>query len=99
MKANDRLMRALQLARDGVAVYPLASNSKVPLKGTQGYKDATTEVETIKGWFEHVQRANLGIRLDQAELIVVDIDRHGDIDGTETLRKLNQQGKPLPSDT
>lgn len=99
MKANDRLMRALQLARDGVAVYPLASNSKVPLKGTQGYKDATTDVETIKGWFEHVPRANLGIRLDQAKLIVVDIDRHGDIDGTETLRKLNQQGKPLPSDT
>jgi hypothetical protein len=30
---------------------------------------------------------------------VVDIDRHGDIDGTETLRKLNQRGKPLPSDT
>jgi hypothetical protein len=63
MKANDRLMRALQLACDGVAVYPLASNSKVPLKGTQGYKDATTDVETIKGWFEHVPRANLGIRL------------------------------------
>ena len=48
MKANDRLMRALQLARDGVAVYPLASNSKVPLKGTRGYKDAATDVETIK---------------------------------------------------
>ena len=99
MKVNDRLTRALQLARDGVAVYPLASNSKVPLKGTQGYKDATTDVETIKGWFEHVPRVNLGIRLDQAKLIVVDIDRDGDIDGTETLRKLNQQGKPLPSDT
>lgn len=99
MKANDRLTRALQLARDGVAVYPLASNSKVPLKGTQGYKDATTDAETIKGWFEHVPRANLGIRLDQAKLIVVDVDRHGDVDGTKALRKLNQQGKSLPSDT
>ena len=99
MKTNDRLTRALQLARDGVAVYPLASNSKVPLKGTQGYKDATTDVEKIKSWFEHVPRANLGIRLDQAKLIVVDIDRHGDVDGTETLRKLNEHGKTLPSDT
>ncbi|MCW6116203.1 bifunctional DNA primase/polymerase [Lactiplantibacillus plantarum] len=99
MKVNDRLTRALQLARDGVAVYPLASNSKVPLKGTQGYKDATTDVETIKGWFEHVPRANLGIRLDQVKLLVVDIDRHGDIDGVQTLKRLNEHGKTLPSDT
>lgn len=99
MKVNERLMRALQLARDGVAVYPLASNSKVPLKGTQGYKDATTDAETIKGWFEHVPRANLGIRLDQVKLLVVDIDRHGDIDGVQTLKRLNEHGRTLPSDT
>lgn len=99
MKANDRLMMALQLARDGVAVYPLASNSKVPLKGTRGYRDATTDVETIKGWFEHVPGANLGMRLDQVKLLVVDIDRHGDIDGVQTLKRLNEHGKTLPSNT
>lgn len=99
MTANTRLTRALQLARDGIAVYPLASNSKVPLKGTQGYKDATTDIQTINGWFEHVPRANLGIRLDQAKLLVIDIDRHGEVDGGQTLRELNKHGKQLPADT
>ncbi|MBS0937406.1 bifunctional DNA primase/polymerase [Lactiplantibacillus plantarum] len=99
MTINTRLTRALQFARDGISVYPLASNSKVPLKGTQGYKDATTDMQTIKGWFEHVPRANLGIRLDQAKLLAVDIDRHGEVDGGQTLRELNKRGKQLPADT
>ena len=91
--------KAMQLARDGLPVFPLSSNSKIPLKDTRGYKDATTDQETLAGWFEHVPRANLGIRLDASKLLVVDIDRHGQTDGVTTLKQLNGQGKQLPSDT
>lgn len=64
MKVNDRLMRVLQLVCDGVVVYFLVSNSKVLLKGIQGYKDVIMDVEKIKGWFEYVLGVNFGICLD-----------------------------------
>ncbi|WP_345753439.1 bifunctional DNA primase/polymerase [Lactiplantibacillus pentosus] len=105
MTQTPALTRALQLARDGVAVYPLASGTKTPLKGSRGYLDATTDVATLAGWFEHVPRANLGIRLDQSGLVVIDVDRHTDqhgivvADGIQTIRQLHEQGKTLPPDT
>lgn len=90
---------ALNLAGNGIPVFPLAPNSKVPLKGSGGYLDATTDRQTIAGWFEHIPRLNLGMRLDTAGLLVVDVDRHGQADGVATLRRLNQEGKRLPGDT
>lgn len=99
MTQSDIQATALKLARDGLPVFPLSSNRKVPIKGSQGYLDATTDIETIAGWFEHVPRANLGMRLDAASLLVVDVDRHGDADGVATLKRLNQGGKQLPADT
>ncbi|MFC6201256.1 bifunctional DNA primase/polymerase [Lactiplantibacillus nangangensis] len=99
MTQSDTQARALKLARDGLPVFPLSSNSKVPLKGTKGYLDATTDIATLAGWFEHVPRANLGMRLDAASLLVVDVDRHGVTDGVATLKQLNQDGKQLPADT
>lgn len=99
MKQSDALTTALRLAGAGIPVYPLAPNSKVPLKDSHGYQDATTNPQTIAGWFEHIPRANLGMRLDQAGLLVVDVDRHGQADGVQTLKSLNNQGKTLPPDT
>lgn len=105
MTQTPALTRALQLARDGVAVYPLATGTKTPLKGSRGYLDASTDMVTLAGWFEHVPRANLGIRLDTSHLVVVDVDRHTDqhgqvvADGIKTIRQLHEQGKTLPPDT
>lgn len=99
MTQSETQATALRLAHDGLPVFPLSSNSKVPFKGSQGYLDATTDIETIAGWFEHVPRVNLGMRLDTASLLVVDVDRHGDTDGVATLKQLNQDGKQLPADT
>ena len=96
---NEIQTVALRLARSGLPVFPLSSNSKVPLKGSSGYLDATTDKQTIAGWFEHVPRLNIGMRLDTAGLLVVDVDRHGKTDGVATLRRLNQEGKQLPGDT
>ncbi|MFD1419358.1 bifunctional DNA primase/polymerase [Lactiplantibacillus songbeiensis] len=95
----DTKERALKLAGAGISIFPLASNSKAPFKGSRGYLDATTDLQTIGGWFEHVPRLNLGMRLDTAGLLVVDVDRHGQTDGVATLRRLNQEGKRLPGDT
>ena len=90
---------ALSLARKGIEVYPVSNNSKVPLKGTRGYLDATRDERVINGWFEHIPRANLGMRLDTANLLVVDVDHHGKADGMATVRELNQKGKRLLGDT
>ncbi|MFB9768527.1 bifunctional DNA primase/polymerase [Lactiplantibacillus modestisalitolerans] len=99
MTSETLKSRALKIAATGVPVYPLAPNSKVPLKGSRGYLDATTDQQTIAGWFEHVPRANIGMRLDPVHLLVVDIDRHGKTDGVQSLKRLNEQGKQLPPDT
>ncbi|VDG18091.1 prophage Lp4 protein 7, DNA replication [Lactobacillus plantarum] [Lactiplantibacillus mudanjiangensis] len=99
MRQSAVLERALQLASDGIAVFPFTPDSKVPLKNSRGYLDATTDQQTIAGWFEHVPRANLGMRLDASGLLVVDVDRHGKTDGVQTLKQLKDQGKQLPAAT
>ena len=52
MPTHDRLLTAaLAYARRfGWAVFPLQPGTKVPLTGTHGHKDATTDPETIRRW-------------------------------------------------
>ena len=96
--------RALQLAQAGVPVYPLAPGSKTPPKGHHGYREATTDTDTISRWSDDW---GLGIDLFTAGMLVVDLDRpgtttdgkavHGGKDGVKALKiYLEQHQRQLP---
>ncbi|WP_288531239.1 bifunctional DNA primase/polymerase [uncultured Secundilactobacillus sp.] len=78
------------LARKGVPVFPLAENTKVPLKGSQGYKDATTDAEQVKAWFAGADNYNVGMALKPINLLVIDLDRNHEsgFNGVETFADL-----------
>jgi len=94
--ANASLSRAAcHYAERGLAVFPLAPRSKVPLRGTHGHKDATSDRAVVDAWWRQHPAANVAIATGRKSgLWVLDIDpRHG---GEETLAKLVAVNRPLP---
>ena len=93
MTDDTRLETALQLASQGLGIFPLAPNSKQPLEGTQGFHDATTDPDLIRQWFLDHPNCNYGIRTGyystaQRTLFVCDLDVKDDVDGRESFAKL-----------
>ena len=74
---------ALDLAAAGWEVFPLVENTKRPLTA-HGVKDATTDADTIRAWWERNPEANLGLA-PGADLLVLDVDTKHGIDGHDTL--------------
>ena len=87
--------KALEYARRGWHVLPLREASKVPLKGSHGVHDATTDAETIQQWWDANPHANLAIATGGTSgLCVLDVDpRHG---GNDSLDRLLDEHGPLP---
>lgn len=94
----SKLSSALALAARGFRVFPLASNTKIPLKGfTDFARNATTDPEKIKQWFTG-QDHNIGISTEN--LLAVDIDvKDKKKNGLETIAEWNKLGKILPPTT
>jgi hypothetical protein len=71
-------LAALEYARQGMAVFPLAPRSKMPLfpkeQGGRGFLDATTDPDTITRWWTQHPRANVGGVPASAGLVALDID-------------------------
>ena len=74
---------ALDLAAAGWEVFPLGENTKRPLTA-HGVKDATTDADTIRAWWERNPGANLGLA-PGTDLLVLDVDTKHGIDGHDTL--------------
>lgn len=96
---------AFDLIDQGFRVFPLSPNSKVPLKGTHGFKSATNDPETFFNWIApatndekfniYRSKINIGVVLDG--LIVLDVDLHSsEHNGRQTLVNLAREGKQLP---
>lgn len=80
---------ALKLQKDGFYIYPLAPNTKIPLKGSNGFNDATNDLETIQKWWNDEPNRNIGLMLKQHNLIVIDCDNHiDDVNGIENFKQL-----------
>lgn len=82
---------ALRYAREeGWSVFPLKPGGKVPLPGTSGHRDATTDLKIIKRWWKEVPDANVGIACswEMGPLII-------DIDGLEGINSLARLDLPL----
>ena len=82
-------MWALRYAADGFAVFPCKPGGKEPLGSLvpNGCLNATTDTETIKGWWTKCPNANIGLVTGaKSGLAVVDLDGS---EGIASGRRLN----------
>ena len=102
MPMNNTLSTAISLANQGYKTYPLTQNTKIPLKGTNGFKMASNKLETVKHFFEN-NNNNIGLLLENTNLIVIDVDvnhGHNTTNGIDNFRKILLKHKDdFPNDT
>jgi hypothetical protein len=82
--AASNMDLALDLARAGVAVFPVhpgGPEAKRPYSGVYWLSQSTTQEARIKAWWHQWPDAMPAIDLVKAGLYVVDADRHGGPDG------------------
>lgn len=92
---ENMLNYAKKYADKGLKVFPLTPLSKIPIKGTNGSKEATTDVSQIEKWWEVTPQANIGLVTDK--FLVIDVDVHDkDANGYESLEVLENTFEPLP---
>jgi hypothetical protein len=93
--AAANLAAALELAHAGIPVFPAC----IVRRGASGWEKkpaiagwreaATTDEVQIRVWWQKFPRAVPGIELEQASLVVLDPDRHGNgPDGMEAFAQL-----------
>ena len=87
---------ALAYARHGWQVFPVKDRAKNPLT-EHGFHDASSDAETIRNWWERFPKANVGVSTGPASgLVVLDVDMHNNVDGSESLRELEGKLGALP---
>lgn len=87
---------AMKYAESGWAVFPLAVGSKIPMKGSGGVKDATTDTDLVATIWETDPYANIGLACGEASgvyVVDVDVNHKGGADG---FKSLAEAGIELP---
>lgn len=87
---TDRMLdAALAWAAQGYRVFPLCPNTKIPLPGSNGFKDASSDSAVVEAmrWEIEGQPCNLGVATG-APLSVLDVDVKGGKDGFASLAKV-----------
>lgn len=64
---------ALWYASIGLPVFPLQPGTKIPMKGSRGCKDATTDTDQVNAWWTTTPEANIGLATGHV-VDIVDID-------------------------
>lgn len=91
---TDLVTHALRYAEMGLPVFPLVPGGKVPLAGSSGLHDATTDPQAIRELWAPWPDANIGLATGRGGVVVVDVDpRHG---GDQALAALEAEYEPLP---
>ena len=66
---------AMEYATNGIHIFPLAPREKIPLKGTNGLKDASCDLNKVENWWDQYPDANIGIPMGKINnLCGLDID-------------------------
>lgn len=91
---------AIDLARRGFYVFPVAENQKAPAMFKQYTPKATRDEATITQWWTQHPRSNIAIATsvykDGKALIVVDVDKKNGVNGFDQLLELELNGNVLP---
>ena len=80
------LDRALQYASRGWSIFRIAPGTKLPVRGSHGFLDATTDVPTVEKWWAETPQANIALRTGR--IVVIDPD------GRSALERLLAIGAP-----
>ena len=89
---------ALNLARRGLAVFPLRPRDKVPLSLSNGCKDASCSPERIEQWWAKHPDANIGVATGKASgIFVLDIDMKHGKNGEASLKAIETKFGKLPA--
>ena len=95
------LQAALDLARRGIAIFPLRPNN-APLTAN-GVLDASRDPDVVRDWWVQWPEAGFGLAAGANGLVVIDLDRpkrEGGPDGVEVFSALvAQHGAPPPTMT
>lgn len=87
---------ALSYAEHGLRVFPLQPRNKIPLKDFSWNVLATTDAETIKGWWQKWPDANIGIATGKGSgIVVLDVDVTK-ANGEDTLSAMLVRNGDLP---
>ena len=89
------LDHALAYAKLGLPVLPLKPGTKAPAT-THGFKDATTNLDTIHRWYKELPDAGVGIFPGPLPLVILDVDDKEGKPGIHELEELERQHGPLP---
>jgi len=91
MGANERA--AHTYADSGWPVFRTGPDSKIPIKGTSGFLDATDDHRQIQSWWRSTPRANVAIATGHPGPDVLDIDNHGeDANGFDAFNLMKREG-------
>ncbi len=88
-QARALVDHALGYAREGWPVFPLRPQGKAPLT-RNGVKDATTDQQTISGWWRRYPEANIGMAIPDGYLVL-------DLDAEDALYRLKAEDRILPA--
>lgn len=88
---SDLHEAAMKYAEQGIPVFPIVPNEKRPLC-TNGFKDATTDIDVINRWWSENLDANIGIPTGKLSgLLVIDVDVKNGAKGEESIDALQEQ--------
>ncbi|MEW8000976.1 MAG: bifunctional DNA primase/polymerase [Candidatus Thiodiazotropha endolucinida] len=92
--SETKSVAALEYAKLGIPVFPC--KGKRPLVA-HGFKEATTDPETISGWWKKWPNANIGMPTGEISGIVgIDVDVKNGLEGNKGLYRLQQKYQSLP---
>ncbi|MGD0607330.1 MAG: bifunctional DNA primase/polymerase [Streptosporangiaceae bacterium] len=94
MTGNANRDAARRYGEFGWPVFPLVPGEKVPIYGSDGLKDATTDAKQIEKWWAKNPERNVAIATGPASFDALDIDhgKAGKPSGYKALNNLKQAG-------
>ena len=91
------LAAALWHARQGRPVFPCGPHKRPLLAKGRGFLDATLDPDKIRGWWTEFPTSMIGMPTGKASgWWVLDVDRHGEVRGDQTLSELEDVHGKLP---